>query len=332
MKFLIVGLGSMGKRRIRNLQYLKESDIIGFDLREDRRKEAEDKYKITTYSDINVAMEENPDALIISTPPNHHIEYEIFAAEHNKHFFCEAGIFTNGVEKLINICKGKDIIAAPSSTARFKESIKKIKELIDGNKIGKIVTFTYHMGQYLPDWHPWEDVSRFYVGQKETSATREMVPFEMEWLAWMFGDVKKISCMKGKISDLKVDIDDVYQLIFQYENNVIGHLLIDVISRDPLRELRIVGEKGTIEWSWMEDVVRLFDIDKKKWIEFKADKGFKEEGYVTKENSYIDEMNAFVKAIKGQGHFGYTLEEDYKILKLLEAAEKSSEKQIHMVI
>jgi hypothetical protein len=35
----------MGKRRIRNLQYLEVGEIIGFDMREDRQKEAEKKLK-----------------------------------------------------------------------------------------------------------------------------------------------------------------------------------------------------------------------------------------------------------------------------------------------
>ena len=43
MKFLVIGLGSMGKRRVRNLQYLKAGEIIGFDLREDRCQETEKK-------------------------------------------------------------------------------------------------------------------------------------------------------------------------------------------------------------------------------------------------------------------------------------------------
>ena len=69
MRFLIVGLGSMGKRRIRNLKYLKAGEIIGFDTMEVRRKEAEEKYGIKTFDDFDKAMKEQPDAFIISTPP-----------------------------------------------------------------------------------------------------------------------------------------------------------------------------------------------------------------------------------------------------------------------
>lgn len=38
MRFLVVGLGSMGKRRIRNLQELGFNKIVGFDIRKDRTK------------------------------------------------------------------------------------------------------------------------------------------------------------------------------------------------------------------------------------------------------------------------------------------------------
>jgi predicted dehydrogenase len=332
MKFLVVGLGSMGKRRIRNLQYLGEQDVIGFDMLDDRRKECEEKYHITTFNNIDKAMTEKPDALVISTPPNHHLEYELLAAKNNKHFFCEAGVFSKGVDELIKICKTKKIVAAPSATLRFNDSIKKIKKLIDEKKIGTVVAVTYHMGQYLPDWHPWENISKFYVGQRETSATREMVPFEMEWLTWIFGDVEKLSCIKGKISALPVDIDDVYQLIFQFKSGVIGHLLIEVISRTPTRILRIVGEKGSIEWNWMDDVVKMYDPEKKKWIEFKEEKGFKEKGYVAKENMYIEEIRNFVQAIHGERSYIYSLEQDYQILSLLKAAETSSNKGKHIDI
>ena len=58
----------MGKRRIRNLFALGFDEVIGFDTRSDRRKESESKYHIQTFSSINEALKESPNALIISTP------------------------------------------------------------------------------------------------------------------------------------------------------------------------------------------------------------------------------------------------------------------------
>ncbi|OGZ32202.1 MAG: hypothetical protein A2V69_00245 [Candidatus Portnoybacteria bacterium RBG_13_40_8] len=327
IRFLIVGLGSMGKRRIRNLQYLGETDIIGFDLKEERRKESEEKYHIKTFGEINQALAEKPDAMIISTPPQFLIEYELLAAKQKKNFFSEAGVFIEGHKELQKIVKANKIIAVPSSTFRFNISVQKIKELIDQKSIGKTVAVTYHMGQYALSWHPWEDINESYLGQKDSAGPRKGIPFEFGWLTWVFGDIKEISCIKGKISNLDADIDDVYQLLIQFENGAIGNVVTEVVSRAPLRVLRVVGEEGTIVWDWLEGKVKIYETKTKKWTEYKEDKGFKEKGYLAKENMYIDEIKNFLNIIRKKEKQVYTLGEEYDILKLVKYAEESAEKK-----
>ena len=89
LTFLIVGLGSMGKRRIRNLRANGEGKIIGFDIRIDRRKETETKYKIQIIDDFKILSPDDFDVVIISTSPEAHGDYIRFALEHEKHFFVE---------------------------------------------------------------------------------------------------------------------------------------------------------------------------------------------------------------------------------------------------
>jgi len=103
MKFLVIGLGSMGKRRIRCLKALGENDIIGFDIRKDRCEEVERKYGIKTFSDFQQAEKENPDVFIISVPSNFHHFYAMKAYEHKKHFFTESNFLSEGIDDLIKI-------------------------------------------------------------------------------------------------------------------------------------------------------------------------------------------------------------------------------------
>jgi len=332
MKFLVIGLGSMGKRRVRNLQYIKAGEIIGFDLRADRRKEAEKKYKIQTFGDFEKAMNQNPDALVISTPPDLHMKYAIIAAQKNKHFFTEASVVDEGMDKLIALCNGKKIVAAPSCTMRFHPSIKKIKELVAAGAVGKPLAFTYHSGQYLPDWHPWEDYRKFYVAKKRTGAAREIVPFELMWLTWVLGDIETLSCLKGKLSKLDVEIDDVYQILMSFKNGVLGHMLVDVVARVPYRTFRLLGGDGVIEWDWAAKQLKVFTAKEKKWAEYPVEEGKPEEGYLAGEKMYIDEMNQFLKAIKGKEKYPYSFHEDKKILNLLYMAERSSERGEHTKI
>jgi predicted dehydrogenase len=330
VKFLIVGLGSMGKRRIRNLQYLKAGEIVGYDPRADRRQEAEECYGIQTLSDFDDAMSTDPDALIISTPPDLHMQYARIASQHDRHFFTEASVIDDSMDEVIGLCDGKNIVAAPSCTMRFHPSIRVIKDLVSSGTIGHILAFTYHSGQYLPDWHPWEDYRSFYVAKRETGACREIVPFELVWLTWVLGELEAVSCFRGKLSTLDVDIDDVYQVLLRFKQGTLGHMLVDVISRVPYRTCRFISEHGVIEWVWSDERVRVFKADEGKWSEYREPEGITEEGYIHAENMYIEEMKCFVQAVQGEVEYPYSFAEDKRILDLLYAAEKSSERQIHV--
>ena len=87
LKFLIIGLGSMGKRRIRNLLFNGECQITGYDISPERREEAKIKYGIETIADFKKISVKDIDAIIISTPPNKHGEYIRLALKNKKHFF-----------------------------------------------------------------------------------------------------------------------------------------------------------------------------------------------------------------------------------------------------
>lgn len=330
MKFLVIGLGSMGKRRVRNLQHLGEKDIIGFDLSDDRRQETNKKYGIEVFSNFEKAVSKDPDVFIISTPPDKHIEYALIAARSDRHFFTEADVMDDGMEELIEICKNKNIVAAPSVTPIFRQSTKIIKQLLDKKTIGKVLLFTHHLGQYLPDWHPWEDISTFYVGKRETGACREMVPFEMIWLNWLFGDVDTISCFKSKQSNLHVDIDDTYQIMMRFKNGIVASLVSDVVSRHPFNSLRIIGETGVIEWEWLDKIIRVYDSTTQTWTEHKETEAKVKTGFLTPDDQYVEEMRHFINSINGKEKYFHTFEDNYRILQILYAAEESSDTGMHI--
>ena len=75
MKFMVVGLGSMGKRRIRNLKRLGQGDIIGVDVREERRSEAAKLHGVAVCETFEQGLSHRPDAVVISTPPDMHMGF-----------------------------------------------------------------------------------------------------------------------------------------------------------------------------------------------------------------------------------------------------------------
>jgi predicted dehydrogenase len=318
VNILVIGLGSMGKRRIRCLERLGSESTSGYDLRKDRREEAKEKYNVVVASNLDKGVLDKIDALIISTPPDQHNQYIRLAIENKKPAFVEASVLLEGLEELNSLAKKQHIIIAPSCTMRFHPVIKDIKIIVSSRQYGKVTNFSYHSGQYLPDWHPWEDVKDFYVGRKETGGCREIVPFELTWIVDLMGMPKTVGGFFGKTTDVGADVDDTYVLALDF-GEAFGNLMVDVTSRYATRSLILNMERGQILWRWNENVLKVYDAVSQRWIPHYYPQGQTEEGYNKNiiENMYIEETNSFISAIEGKGTFPNSLDDDIEVLKLL---------------
>lgn len=334
LNFLVIGLGSMGKRRVRNLIALgiQPQNIFGFDTRADRMIEAAGKYKIKTVEKIEEIDFDQIKGAVISVPPDLHMEYALFLAEKKIPMFIEASVLDDKMQELIKLEEKYGIVVCPSYTMGLFPAPQKVKEIVSGGKIGAPLYFTYHSGQYLPDWHPWESIMDFYVSKRETGGCREIVPFEMTWLVDVFGRPSKITCMKNKLSNMKADIDDIYNLLIEFNTGIVGHLCVDVISKPAIRFMRVTGSEGTLEWDENGKKIKFFTAVTGKWEEIKLDHGTVEKNYINPEEPYINEMKLFIDSINGPRVFKNTLKSDYEILQFLYQAEKSFDRGMHVSV
>jgi len=324
VKFLQIGLGSMGKRRVRCLQALGHKKIVGFDVREDRRQEAERLYGISVVPALDNLDISGFDALVISTPPDLHQKYMELALKHGKPSFVEASVLLDGLEKIAVNARRKKVLIAPSCTMRFHSAIKDIRRIVKEGRYGNFTGFSYHFGNYLPDWHPWEKVSDFYVSNPATGACREIVPFELTWITEIVGFPNDVRAFIGSTMDVGAKIADTYALTLKFDH-AIATLLVDVVSRNYIRHLILNMEHGQIMWRWDIPRVNLYDARQRRRIVYEQPEPKAASSYNKNigESMYIDEVRAFIDAASGRKPFPNTLEDDIRVLKLLDMAEKS---------
>lgn len=329
MRFLVIGLGSMGKRRIRNLLALGHKALAGFDPRADRRDEASSRYGIETFDSFEKAVAGfKPDALVISTGPSLHMDYALPAVKQGLHCFIEASVVDG--ERISELCRaleGTKLVMAPSCTMRYYPGPRAIRDIVRSGKIGKPLNLNYLTGQYLPDWHPWEHIQDFYVSRRETGGAREIVPFELTWINECFGEPTPLACVKDKLTDMDADIDDIYHCLLRYPTGMLANVTVEVISRPKaIRELNILGSSGRLVFSGDENCVRYIAVGDDDWTRIDLGAGTVETGYINPEEPYIAEMDDFVKAVEAADRkaFPNTLESDVRILALLNNLEKLS--------
>jgi|UniRef100_A0A6C0ITQ4 spore coat polysaccharide biosynthesis protein SpsF (cytidylyltransferase family)/predicted dehydrogenase len=256
MKILVIGLGSMGKRRLRCLKYIEENDnskfeLFGYDKSIIRVNESESLFNIKKYDNYEAYFKNNIDLIIISTPPQYHEFYIFDSIKRNIKFFVEAGVFNNNTSLVENKLFQNNVIGMPSSTLYFHPAIRKISEIVNSGKLGKISNIFYHSGQYLPDWHSYEHVKDYYVSNKDTGGAREIVPFELTWLVKIFGFPIYVSGNYKKTIEIEGAeiIDDTYNLVLDYDSFSIN-MTVDVVSRYATRNLTINGSLFQLTWSW----------------------------------------------------------------------------------
>lgn len=323
MKFLVIGLGSMGKRRVRCLQALGIKNVVGFDLREDRRKEASEKYGIVTTDSLKNISLSDFNAFIISTPPDQHTPYAKLAIDHEKPAFIEASVILEDVKE-IKAYNTKNMFLAPSCTLRFHPMIKDISAILRAGKYGKVTNFSYHSGQYLPDWHPWEKVSDFYVSNRPTGGGREIVPFELSWIVDTIGWPLDVKGSFKKTIDFGSNIEDTYAFILKYDG-MLGSIVVDVASRYATRSLIINMELGQIQWRWDEACFNLYEVESNRWIKFNQPEVSAATGYNKNigEGMYIEEIKSFIKGIKSPSSYPNSIDDDIKVLEILNKIEDS---------
>lgn len=317
----------MGKRRIRNILFHKvpKENIYGFNISKERCIEVQNKFGIKTFNNFQEALRlAKPDVFLISTPPDQHSQYFLYAAKHKKHFFVEHPTTDKGYKELIKLLDGT-FVGVPSCSLRFHPAMKMMKKIVDRNKIGRVLSFQYHMGQYLPDWHPWEDYRKVYFSKKSTGACREMFAFELGWLGYVLNlKIKEIAGFTEKLSDLDMTADDLYAAVIKFQDNKIGNVTIDLLSRKAFRTLRVIGSEGVLEWEWLDNQIKLFTAKNKKLKVINFKKGHSEKHYITTEDIYEEEIGNFLGAIEGKNKYPFSFKENHHFLKALVAIEESA--------
>jgi len=310
----------MGKRRVRNLQALEVEEIVGYDVRADRRAETEDRYQIRTVPSFEQGMAADPYAVIVSVPAGGQLPYLEVALAAGKHCFNETN-FVEDLSHLEQLSRDNQVVGVPSFTTRFNPAIRKIWEMLQAGELGEILAFQHHCGDYLPHWHPWEDYRDPYYAKRESGGAREMVAFELQWITWLLGGVTRLSCYHDKLSDLDTNIDDVYQVLVQLDSQVLGSLQIDVISPASSRVITIMGTDTIISWTH-DEPIRLYQRESESWTEIPVPRGTPFEGYSAPEEQYIEEIKSFLDAATGRQDYGYTYSDYQRIVDTLSAAER----------
>ena len=326
MKILIVGLGSMGKRRARLIQGIDPAaQLFGVDSAAERRAQAAEQ-GITAYESIPAALAAGEyDAALVCTAPITHAGIIRELLQGGLPVFTELNLVSDGYAENMALAKEKGLPLFLSSTMLYRGETQYIKKRVQGFKAhGGKVNYIYHIGQYLPDWHPWENYKNFFVGDKRTGGVREIFGIDLPWLVDCFGSVTAVHTEKDKISNLEIDYPDSYFVTLRHADGTKGVLAVDVVSPKAVRNFECFGEGIHLFWEGNPKALYHFDHASGEKRPVDTYKSFEHDSRYSDnivENAYVDELTNFFAVLKGKEQPRWSFEKDQQVIDLIERIE-----------
>lgn len=321
MKYLIAGLGSVGRRHMRNLVALGETDIVLY--RTHKATMPDDElagYPVET--DLTEALKKhNPDAVIVSNPTSLHLDVAIPAAQAGCAILLEKPIAgsmdrVDVLQKAVQKSGSKVLVAFQF---RFHPGMVKTRQLIEKGEIGRVVSASIHFGEYLPAWHPWEDYRQGYAARADMGGGVVATQcHSLDYLPWLVG--KKVESVWGfadKLSDLEVTADDTAKIGLRFEGGALGSLHLDYNQQPPEHEFRIIGTNGTIKWNLVDGAARIYRTEKKDWDVYPLPEGWE------RNVMFHEQTRHFVDIVKGNAEPSCTLEDGVQVQKIIMSVHES---------
>lgn len=325
MKVIVIGLGSMGKRRIRLLKERKDVEIFGIDTQMERVKQVTEDLGVSCYNDLQEAIDkENPTCAFVCTSPLSHAKLINLCLQNKLHVFTEINLVSDLYDENIKLAHDNNCVLFLSSTFLYEEDTKAIINKV--RPCNENLNYIYHVGQYLPDWHPWESYNNYFIGNPRTNGCREIMAIDMPWLVSAFGDIAKVSAIKSKNTDLNIDYADNYLITIEHETGAKGVFAVDVVSRKATRHLEVYGEKLHLTWNGTSDSLYEYDyLESKKDLQVNIEEEAEHvDGYADfiTENPYREEINAFFNQVENGITPDWNFEKDKTLLSIIDEIEQ----------
>jgi predicted dehydrogenase len=202
---------------------------------------------------------------------------------------------------------------------RFHPGLAQVKAWLAQGKIGRAYSFRAHWGEYLPNWHPWEDYRQGYAARPDLGGGVVLtLTHPLDYLRWLFGEAESLWAYAGTLGELGIAVTDSAEIGLKFQNGPAGTVHLDYLQRLPAHTLEIGGTQGLIRWDNASGNASLFQAETGAWEEYRVPEGFDRNWL------FLDELRNFIAAARGQAEPLCTLDDGAWALRLALAAHQSA--------
>lgn len=295
MRIMIVGLGSIGRRHLRNLISLGEEDFL---LVRTGRSTLPDE-ELVSYPSVK-SVEEGlawkPQAVIVANPTAYHMEVALPAAKAGCHMLIEKPISSSmdRIPVLVQAAASSGSRILVGFQYRFHPCLLRLHQLLSARELGEPVHARAHYGEYLPGWHPWEDYRRSYSSRSDLGGGALLTlchPFD--YLAWLFGPPTDIAARTAALPHVELEgVEGIADVMLGFTGGTQATIHLDYAQRPAMQHLGVIGTEGSAECDLLAGELRWWTAAEGEWRSFRVSEDF------SRNDLFLAEMKHFLEIVQ----------------------------------
>ena len=317
-RLAIIGLGSIGKRHVKLITEIRP-DIEVIIVRSGNGSACNEELMATKIvHSVGDAIKENIQAAIIASPATLHLEQSLELAKAGVHLLIEKPISdtSDGIIELFEIIEKNNLIAMVGYVLRYDPGAIKFKKLIDSKEIGNILHARIECGSYLPEWRPGVDYRKTVSSLPELGGGVLLeLSHELDYLHWFFGNPKDVQAHIRNSGTLGINVEDQVDLLITSEMGYCISVQVDFNRRHVERKCKVLTTEGELTWDAVNKNVSCELVGKDiVYYEYNNERDY----------IYRKQLKVFIHCIEGNNSTPVAVKDGMNVVKLIDAAHKSS--------
>lgn len=225
------------------------------------------KYGIEkVYDDYNdMFTDSDVDVIYITTPHNTHIEFMKKAIRNGKHILVEKSITLNSRElnEAMELAALHNVVIGEAMTIYHMPVYKKLKEILDSGRLGKVNIITMNFGSYKE----YNMNNRFFNRNLAGGAMLDIGVYALSFIRYFM--TEKPDKLLSQLKKAPTGIDEQAGLLLMNNDGQMATVMLSLHSKQPKRGM-VSCEKGYIEIMEypraFEAVVTYTESGEKEWV------------------------------------------------------------------
>lgn len=267
---LVFGAGSIGERHLGILQKLGYPNLWVYRQRNLPLRTL-DSGSLHIVNDLAALEKVAFKAAIVCTPTAQHLGQALWCVRRGIAVLIEKPIShsLDGFQGLKDALAERPTLIQVAYMLRYHPIFQKIKKWTQSGELGKLLSAQTYWGEYLPDWHPWEDYRQSYAARRDLGGGAALtLSHDLDLISWLAdSSIATWNTLKNYCSNLEIDVESGADVSLRYENGVTAHCHLNFHERVPRRWYRLVFAEGSVEVDYLQATCVVFRPGQKPEIQ-----------------------------------------------------------------